>query len=91
MQHSEGRFKGYDGLDLYYQFWVPKGSPKAILLVVHGFAEHGGRYGNLVDYFLPRGYGFYIFDLRGHGNQMEQGDTPTGFPISLATWKFSVN
>lgn len=67
MQHSDGRFKGHDGLDLYHQFWIPKGKPKAILLVVHGFAEHSGRYGNLVDYFLSRGYGIYTFDLRGHG------------------------
>jgi alpha-beta hydrolase superfamily lysophospholipase len=67
MQHSEGRFKGHNGLDLYYQFRVPGKTPKAILLVVHGFAEHGGRYGNFADYFLSRGYGIYTFDLRGHG------------------------
>ncbi|MDO8577877.1 MAG: lysophospholipase [Dehalococcoidales bacterium] len=67
MQHSDGRFKGHDGLDLYYQFWMPEEKPKAILLVVHGFGEHGGRYGNLVDYFLPRGYGICTYDLRGHG------------------------
>ena len=67
MQHSDGRFKGHYGLDLYYRFWIPRGRPKAILLVVHGFAEHCGRYGNLVDYFLARGYGIYTFDLRGHG------------------------
>lgn len=67
MQHSEGRFKGHDGLDLYYRFWLPKGRPKAIIIVVHGFAEHGGRYSNIVDYFVPRGFGIYIFDLRGHG------------------------
>ncbi len=67
MQYSDGRFKGHDGLDLYYQFWVPEEIPKAILLVVHGFGEHGGRYRNLVDYFLPRGYGICTYDQRGHG------------------------
>src|SRR3990172_157047 len=67
MKHSDGRFKGQDGLNLYHQYWLPDDEPKAVLLVTHGFAEHSGRYGNLVDYFLPRGYGIYAHDLRGHG------------------------
>ena len=67
MKHSEGQFKGCDSLDLYYQDWLPDGGPKAVLLVVHGLGEHGGRYGNLVDYFVPRGYGVYSYDQRGHG------------------------
>jgi len=37
------------------------------LLVAHGFAEHSGRYGNLVDYFVPNGYAVYALDHRGHG------------------------
>jgi alpha-beta hydrolase superfamily lysophospholipase len=37
------------------------------LIVVHGIAEHSGRYYNLVDYFVPKGYAVYSFDLRGHG------------------------
>ena len=67
MKHLEGNFKGYNGLNLYYQSWLPTDESKAILVVVHGFAEHSGRYGNLVDYFLPKGYGIYSHDLRGHG------------------------
>ena len=38
-----------------------------ILLVVHGLAEHSGRYSNLVDYFVPKGYAIFGLDLRGHG------------------------
>jgi len=67
MKHLDGNFKGYNGLNLYYQSWLPTDESKAILVVVHGFAEHSGRYGNLVDYFLPKGYGIYSHDLRGHG------------------------
>ncbi|MFC2018819.1 alpha/beta fold hydrolase [Chloroflexota bacterium] len=36
-------------------------------MVVHGLAEHSGRYGNLVDYFVPRGYAVFSLDHRGHG------------------------
>ncbi|MFH0768711.1 MAG: alpha/beta hydrolase [Chloroflexota bacterium] len=67
MKHSDSQFKGRGDLNLYYQCWLPFGEPKAILLVVHGLAEHSGRYSNLVNYFVPREYGVYGYDQRGHG------------------------
>jgi alpha-beta hydrolase superfamily lysophospholipase len=67
MKRKEGKFKGYKGLNLYYQCWLPEGKPKAVLLVAHGLAEHSGRYKNLVDYFVPKGYAVYALDHRGHG------------------------
>ena len=67
MKHKEGKFKGYKGLKLYYQCWLPDKKPKAVLLVAHGLAEHSARYKNLVDYFVPKGYAVYALDQRGHG------------------------
>ena len=67
MKHKEGKFKGLNNFDLYYQCWLPEKSPRAVLLVAHGLAEHSGRYKNLVDYFVPKGYAVYAFDYRGHG------------------------
>ena len=67
MKYREGKFKGYKGLNLYYQCWLPEDKPKAVLLVAHGLAEHSGRYKNLVDYFVPKGYAVYALDHRGHG------------------------
>ena len=67
MEHKEGRFTGHKNLNLYYQYWLPDKSPKAILLVVNGMAEHSGRYTNLVNRFVPKGYGVYSHDHRGHG------------------------
>ena len=67
MLHTEGSFKGEKILTLYYQGWLPEQTPKAMLLIVHGLAEHSGRYMNVVDYFVPRGYAVYGFDQRGHG------------------------
>lgn len=65
--HTEGNFKGLKDLTLYYQGWLPDQAPKAILLIVHGLAEHSGRYKNVVEYFVPKGYAVYGFDQRGHG------------------------
>ena len=67
MKHLDGQFKGRDDINLYYQCWLPADEPEAILLVVHGLAEHSGRYSNLANYFVPRGYGVYGYDQRGHG------------------------
>jgi acylglycerol lipase len=67
MKHQETNFKGYQDFNIYYQYWLPEGHPKAILLIAHGFAEHSGRYGNVVNYFVPRGYAVYALDHRGHG------------------------
>jgi acylglycerol lipase len=36
-------------------------------LIAHGFAEHSGRYGNVVNYFVPKNYAVYALDHRGHG------------------------
>lgn len=72
MEHSEGTFKGKENLDLFYQGWQPEGTPRAGLAIVHGFGEHSGRYMNVVNHFVPRGYAIYGLDLRGHGRSPGQ-------------------
>jgi alpha-beta hydrolase superfamily lysophospholipase len=67
MNHTEGTFKGIRDANIYYQAWLPDGRVKAVLLVVHGAAEHSGRYMNIVNHFIPLGYGVYSLDHFGHG------------------------
>lgn len=67
MKHKEGFFTGVRGTDIYYQCWLPEDEPRAVLLIVHGLAEHSGRYMNVVDYFVPLGYAVYGIDHLGHG------------------------
>lgn len=38
-----------------------------MLIIVHGLSEHSGRYMNLVNYFVPKGYAVYGLDHVGHG------------------------
>lgn len=38
-----------------------------MLLVVHGVCEHSGRYTNLINHFIPKGYAVCGLDHRGHG------------------------
>ncbi|MHA1413445.1 MAG: lysophospholipase [Promethearchaeota archaeon] len=67
MKTIEGKFEGLDGLKLYYQGWMPENEPKAIIQVVHAFAEHSGRYKNIINELIPLNYAVYAHDLRGHG------------------------
>jgi len=67
MKNISGKLKGQGNLNLYYRGFLPDGRARAGLLVVHGLAEHSGRYTNVVDYFVPGGFAVYAFDQRGHG------------------------
>jgi len=67
LKTNEGYFLTPQGDQLYYQYWLPDAIPKAALLVVHGLAEHCGRYMNIVNYFTPLGYAVYGIDHVGHG------------------------
>lgn len=67
MNHTEGMFQGVGGLQLYYQSWQPDETPVAVVAIVHGIGDHGGRYMNLVMPLLGDGYAVYALDQRGHG------------------------
>jgi alpha-beta hydrolase superfamily lysophospholipase len=64
--HREGRVTTDDGIDLYWQAWLPD-RPRAVLLFVHGLGEHSGRYAGAAAYFAARGYACYAVDCRSHG------------------------
>lgn len=67
MKQEEGTFKSGDGLELYYQSWLPDGDLKAVIVIIHGMGEHGGRYQHVVNGLVPQGYAIYAADHRGHG------------------------
>jgi alpha-beta hydrolase superfamily lysophospholipase len=67
MKHQEGFFKGVRDANIYFQSWLPESEAKAVLLIVHGLAEHSGRYMNVVNHFVPLGYAIYGIDHIGHG------------------------
>jgi len=67
MEHRDGFFAGVRDSAIYYQCWQPEAGCKAVLLVVHGLAEHSGRYMNVVNHFVPLGYAVYGLDHIGHG------------------------
>lgn len=67
MQQSSEQWRNGDGLTLYSQSWWPEGEAQALVLIVHGFAEHSSRYDHVARILVGRGYGVYALDQRGHG------------------------
>lgn len=56
----------FDGTKLFLNREVAEDS-KAIAVIVHGLAEHQGRYDYVADVLHQNGIGTYRFDHRGHG------------------------
>jgi alpha-beta hydrolase superfamily lysophospholipase len=63
---DEGRVERSGGPALYYASAMPP-SPKAMLAMVHGYADHGARYAHVQGALAEHGIGSVIIDLRGHG------------------------
>ncbi len=56
-----------DNTQLYFKTWLPAGAPRGVVLVVHGLAEHSGRYAHVAEFLNGKGFAVCGFDLRGHG------------------------
>jgi alpha-beta hydrolase superfamily lysophospholipase len=67
MKTQSGNFKAQDGKSIYWKGWTPDNTPNAVVHVIHGYAEHIDRYGNVVGELLPAGYAVFGTDHRGHG------------------------
>lgn len=67
MRQCEGELGTVTGAPLFYRSWWPSGEPLAVLVIVHGLAEHSGRYQHLARFFTQRGYAVFALDLTGHG------------------------
>jgi alpha-beta hydrolase superfamily lysophospholipase len=55
------------GPALYYASAMPKGTPKAVLAMIPGYADHGARYAHVMGALAEHAIGSVVIDLRGHG------------------------
>ncbi|MBX5484483.1 MAG: alpha/beta hydrolase [Myxococcaceae bacterium] len=65
-RHDEGFFSARDNLRLFWESDVPE-DPKAHVAVLHGYADHSGRYRGIIQHLVGEGYAVHAFDYRGHG------------------------
>jgi len=67
MQTKSGSLKAQDGTSIFWKSWHPDTPPKAVVHIIHGYAEHIDRYTNVINELVPAGYAVFGNDHRGHG------------------------
>lgn len=68
-RREEGFFKAKDDLRLFWESTLPEASvpTRAHLAIVHGYADHAGRYRKTIEDLAAQGIAVHAFDYRGHG------------------------
>ncbi|MRH92054.1 alpha/beta fold hydrolase [Nocardia sp. SYP-A9097] len=65
-RNETGEFQGSAGR-VFWQAWLPDGEPRAVAVIVHGYAEHSGRYAHVAARLNDAGIAAYALDHIGHG------------------------
>ncbi len=78
LRRVETRFEGAEGRSLFRRAWLPP-DPRAVLVVVHGFGEHSGRYETLARFFAQRDFAVHAYDHVGHGQSSGRRGHVDGF------------
>ncbi|TPL64296.1 alpha/beta hydrolase [Mesorhizobium sp. B2-3-15] len=65
------------GADLNLFIRQADSSPRAVVQINHGLAEHAGRYDRFAGFLAARGFHVYVHDHRGHGTTRAP-DAPRG-------------
>ena len=69
--------------------WLPEGSVKAVVQLVHGMAEHISRYQPVAEYLTGLGYAVYAEDHAGHGESVN-GKGRKGFFANENGWSLLI-
>jgi alpha-beta hydrolase superfamily lysophospholipase len=78
-----------DGLDLLVRGFVPP-SPRAVVHVLHGMAEHSARYARLAGRLADGRFAVYVHDHRGHGKSVSKA-LPLGHLADENAWRRMVD
>lgn len=52
---------------LHVETFLPSGTPKGVVVITHGYAEHCGRYHEVANVIVQAGWAALSYDVRGHG------------------------
>ncbi|WP_410875368.1 alpha/beta hydrolase [Nocardia sp. A7] len=66
MTTDTGEFAGHGG-KIAWRAWQPESAPRAVVALVHGVAEHSGRYEHVGAALVDAGFAVYALDHIGHG------------------------
>lgn len=67
VRKEEGAIGAADGRRVFHRRWLPEATPRGAVVIIHGYAEHSGRYDWTGEQLAAAGYATYALDLTGHG------------------------
>lgn len=62
-----------DGTRLKLQSWLPAGSPKAVIIALHGFNDYSNAFALPAPSLAAAGFALYAYDQRGFGESNDAG------------------
>ncbi len=84
MLHETGVLPGANGVQLTFEDWRPEGPARGVVVLVHGYAEHIGRYKHVIAMLTERGYAVFAQDHRGHGRSSGERANVERFALYVA-------
>jgi alpha-beta hydrolase superfamily lysophospholipase len=64
---TEETFTSTGGATIFLRSWRPEGTPRALVVICHGFNAHSGHYAWPASELVKAGMAVYALDLRGRG------------------------
>lgn len=88
--------KSFDGTDILFRVFSPRKRDRrpnvsGLLLAVHDFGEHSGRYAELAQVLCENNLALASFDLRGHGKSGPRRGDAENFQALVADIIFMMN
>lgn len=83
---TSGVFRASDGIELATYRWDANASPRAVMLIAHGMAEHAARYDRFASSLARHGIQVEAHDHRGHG-RTAKGPDGLGFFAETGGWQ----
>lgn len=66
-QDVEETFGGVGDVAIFSRSWHSAGTPRAVVVIAHGFNSHSGQYAWVAEQFVAKGFAVYALDHRGRG------------------------
>ena len=70
------------GIRLFVRSWQPRGTPRGLVVICHGFNSHSGYYTWVGQQLASRNFTVYALDLRGRG----QSDGERFYVDAMSDW-----
>lgn len=75
MKVKDFSFRSATGIcDIHGCEFVPEQTPRAVVAIHHGMAEHMERYAEFVDYLTSKGIAVFMHDMANHGRSNQNPD-----------------